>query len=202
MTIKVSDLAVDTSAFKHQATAARTANDNYARANADFYATPPEATEALLSVESFAKEIWEPACGNGAISKVLQAHGHRVHSSDLIDYGYGTPAIDFLLEWRPTQMDIITNPPFLLGEAFVRKALQLVAHNDNGKVAILHKLAFLEGKKRKKMFEEFPPARVWVFSWRVPFGKKAEGSTGTGLMAFAWYVFDRAHKGKTELGWL
>lgn len=43
------------------------------RAAYEFYPTPPEATRALLSVESFDGAIWEPACGDGAISEVLKA---------------------------------------------------------------------------------------------------------------------------------
>ena len=37
----------------------------------DYYATPPEATDALLSVESFEGNIFEPCCGEGHISKRL-----------------------------------------------------------------------------------------------------------------------------------
>ena len=37
----------------------------------DFYHTPPEATEALLKVEKFVGEIWEPACGDGSMSLVF-----------------------------------------------------------------------------------------------------------------------------------
>ena len=55
----------------------------------DFYPTPPEAVRALLSVETFEGSIWEPACGDGAISKVLLEAGHEVVSTDLIDRGYG-----------------------------------------------------------------------------------------------------------------
>ena len=55
----------------------------------DFYPTPPEAIRALLSVETFEGSIWEPACGDGAISKVLLEAGHEVVSTDLIDRGYG-----------------------------------------------------------------------------------------------------------------
>ena len=32
------------------------------RAAQDFYPTPPEAVKALLSVEQFEGDIWEPAC--------------------------------------------------------------------------------------------------------------------------------------------
>jgi hypothetical protein len=66
------------------------------RADHDFYPTPPEAVRALLSVEQFDGTIWEPACGDGAISRELEAHGHNVVSTDLIDRGYGQSGSDFL----------------------------------------------------------------------------------------------------------
>lgn len=53
----------------------------------DYYATDPKAVEMLLEMETFAPVIWEPACGEGHISKVLQAHGHEVISTDLIYRG-------------------------------------------------------------------------------------------------------------------
>jgi hypothetical protein len=39
------------------------------RADHDYYPTPPEAVRALLGVEQFEGTIWEPACGDGAISR-------------------------------------------------------------------------------------------------------------------------------------
>ena len=36
----------------------------------DYYATDPKAVEMLLELEQFAPVIWEPACGEGHISKV------------------------------------------------------------------------------------------------------------------------------------
>lgn len=39
------------------------------RSRDDFYPTPPEMTRALLSVELFYGAIWEPACGDGAMSR-------------------------------------------------------------------------------------------------------------------------------------
>lgn len=35
----------------------------------EFYPTPPEATRALLSVETFDGSIWEPACGGGCATR-------------------------------------------------------------------------------------------------------------------------------------
>jgi tRNA G10 N-methylase Trm11 len=78
----------------------------------EFYPTPPEATRALLSVERFEGTIWEPACGDGAISKVLEAAGYYVISTDLIDRGYGTGGVDFLKTTEALGRNIVTNPPY------------------------------------------------------------------------------------------
>lgn len=62
----------------------------------DFYATEPKAVGLLLQREKFSEKIWEPACGQGHISKVLMAHGYKVLSSDLVNRGYGYTGVDFL----------------------------------------------------------------------------------------------------------
>lgn len=62
----------------------------------DFYATEPKAIELLLAEETFNKNVWECACGQGHLSKVLKAHGYEVKSTDLINRGYGVGGIDFL----------------------------------------------------------------------------------------------------------
>jgi hypothetical protein len=118
----------------------------------DFYPTPPRATKALLSVEKFEGDIWEPACGDGAISKILQEEGYTVLSTDLIDRGFGEGGVDFLLDYRTRATNIITNPPFKFAEEFVRHALS----RSSGKVAILARLAWLEGKARKRLYESTP----------------------------------------------
>lgn len=94
----------------------------------DYYATDPKAVELLLELEPFAPVIWEPACGEGHISKVLQAHGYEVISTDLIYRGFGDPEpLDFLTETlEGFEGDIITNPPYSMGLEFVQKALESV----------------------------------------------------------------------------
>ena len=168
----------------------------------DFYATPAESTEALLRVESFDGDIWEPACGDGAISKVLQAHGHRVVSSDLVDRGYGESGVDFLMEWTPRAPNIVTNPPFKLANDFARNALRLTT----GKVALLLKVGFLEGKGRGDLYDASPFARLWVFRERQTFlkgGSDAVTMNGAGgMIAYGWFVWDHSHAGKPTLGWL
>ena len=78
----------------------------------DFYATDPHTLEIFLeklkqdNIELH-RNIWECACGQGHLSKVLEKE-HNVLSTDLVDRGYGQRA-DFLkapLGWKG---DILTN---------------------------------------------------------------------------------------------
>jgi hypothetical protein len=166
----------------------------------DFYPTPPEGTRALLSVEKFGLRIWEPACGNGAISRVLEAEGHSVISTDLIDRGYGEPNRDFLLDYETRCPNIITNPPFKLAEEFAWHALS----RTTDKVALLCRLAWLEGIGRRKLFTTTPLARVWVFSKRLPIqrGRLAAKEDASGMIAFSWFVWEHGHRGPPQLGWI
>lgn len=168
----------------------------------DFYATPPSATEALLRVESFDGPIWEPACGDGAICKVLKERGHVVQATDLVDRGYGASGIDFLMEYKPHGPHVVTNPPFKLATQFVQKALQLTT----GKVAMLLKVGFLEGVERAPIFDAEPFARLWVFRRRQSFlkngthGIEMEGRGG--MIAYGWFVWEHGYTGKPTLGWI
>ena len=130
-------------------------HSEHERQSEDYYATEPKAVEHLMNLETFDKNVWECACGEGHISEVLKRHGYNVRSTDLVNRGYGEVG-DFLsidnTEWDG---DIITNPPYSYAQEFVEKALQIVP--DGRKVAMFLKLQFLEGKQRKKMFLSTPP---------------------------------------------
>src|SRR6516164_4381602 len=86
----------------------------YDREVHDFYATPDWVTEALLRHVRFRGRVWEPCCGTGAITTVLQRHGYDVTSTDIADYGFGTPGLDFLscLAVPDGCRALITNPPY------------------------------------------------------------------------------------------
>ncbi|WP_287200654.1 hypothetical protein [Mesorhizobium sp.] len=45
-------------------------------AGPDYFPTPAWATHALMENESFTGEIWECACGDGAMSRVLESRGN------------------------------------------------------------------------------------------------------------------------------
>lgn len=164
----------------------------------DFYATPVDAIEELLRREKFEGGIWEPACGDGAICRTLNLWGYSdVYASDIVDRGYkpGEYPLDFLNCHTRNIHNIITNPPFKIGTEFTLHALNCATR----KVAIFNKLSFLEGVDRRKRLYSLNMLRtVYVFSKRVSFGTAGKG----GMMAFAWFVFDKQYKGKPKLEWI
>ena len=161
----------------------------------DFYPTPPYAINVLLNNEKFEGNVWECACGDGAISKILIDKGYNVYSSDLIDRGYGNVGIDFLQTNKKFD-NIITNPPFNLANEFTLHGFKSI----NNQMALLCKLSFLEGKKRAStIFNQNKLKKVLVFSKRLGFQRNDKKG---GLMAFAWFIFDVNYNGKPTIDWI
>ena len=169
----------------------------------DYYATEPKATKLLLEIDSFSYDIWECACGEGHMSKVLTEAGHNVRSTDLIDRGYGD-VFDFLsLENTEWHGDIITNPPYVKAKEFVEKALTIIPTGN--KVAMFLKLQFMESKGRKDLFLNNPPKTIYVSSSRLQCAKNGEfermKAGGGSAVAYAWYVWEKGYKGETTVKW-
>lgn len=172
----------------------------------DLYQTPAPATETLLRVESVPHCVWEFAAGRGAISRVLQQHGHHVISSDI--YDYGDIRLDFTADFLactrlpPDCQSILTNPPYRDVEQFVAHALELCPH-----VVMLLRLAFFEAgsdpqpkhKLRAHVLDGIPPARIHVFRRRLPMMHRDEwaGRKANSGMAFSWWIWDRNYTGPT-----
>lgn len=173
----------------------------------EFYPTPPEAVRALLSVERFDGSIWEPACGDGGIAKVLAETGHEVVSTDLMDYGYGEAGVDFLEQYRPRARHIVTNPPygFGLADAFAVKSLWLTRQT-GGKVAFLLNLQSLCHVKRTRWWRANRPARIWMIDNIVcwPDARHGYGQAPRYFSKhrYCWVIWDANHKGATEIDWL
>ena len=164
----------------------------------DFYPTPEFATQSLLDREKFIGQVYECACGTGQMSEVIKKNGYDVISSDLFNRGYGETGIDFL-KTDKIYDNIITNPPFKLGQDFTLHGLKLVKN----KLAIFNKLNFLEGIRRKeKIFNQNKLKNVYVFSKRVSFVRVGETKSAGGLIAFAWFVFDVNYNGKPTIDWI
>lgn len=170
----------------------------------DYYATEPRAVELLLEQEKFSPVIWECACGEGHISKVLEKNGYKVISTDFIDRGYGLGGCDFLGDLPDVgvdfkSVDIVTNPPYKYAKQFVQRALDIVAPGQ--RVAMFLKLTFLEGGGRKKLFQENPPKVVYVASSRLQCGKGGDFS-GSSMVAYAWFVWVKGYKGDPIIKWI
>ena len=172
----------------------------------DYYATDPIAIEKLLELEDVDGSVWENACGEGNLSKALKAKDIPTFSSDLVDRGYGYTC-DFLentnycketLGYKPDW--IITNPPYKHGQEWVEKSLEAV--KDDGKVALLMKLVFLESISRYKMFQELPPKNIYVFSRRLGIYKNNKKTENKGLVAYAWFIWEKGYEGKPKIDWI
>lgn len=170
----------------------------------EFYPTPPEPTVAFLSHPEEAARladfpvIWEPAAGDGAMVRIMEAFGHLVFSSDLIDRGIGAEIKDFFsFTGSPPSRAIFTNPPFDKvnwrdGKArWLYHALETL---DVEYMALLLPWPFPGAGGLGKFWAKHPPARVYLLRWKVDF-------TGQGAppMLNAWFVWDRKHQGETVL---
>jgi len=136
---------------------------------------------------------------------VLIESGYKTYSTDLIDRNYGKVS-DFLLpsmfNGEEKHDNIITNPPFKNALDFVLQAKKM----SNNKIAMFLKTVFLESTSRYKMFQDtnFPLKTVYQFSKRVTLKDKTieTDSKISGLIAYAWFVWDKNYKGKPNIEWI
>lgn len=181
------------------------------RVDNDFYATPLNATKAILNEVKLYGSILEPAAGQGHISKVLREYYpySEIVSTDLVqrEERFGIPVqsdIDFLTyEFNRKFDNIITNPPFNLAQEFIERALKL----SNYKVIMFAKIQLLEGNKRRVMFDNTPLKYVYVFSKRVNPLRNGEvldekGKPWASTMCFAWFVWEHGYEGEPIIRWL
>ena len=168
----------------------------------DFFPTPLWATRAICEwlgerwpIER--QSAWDPACGNGDMSRPLAEYFGTVHASDVHDYGGDQHRVsDFLLSWdHPPHIQtqgidwIITNPPFRLACDFALTAMERARIG----AAMLVRTTFLESIGRyERLFSKHPPA-VLQFVERVPMVKgrlDAKVSTATGYCWLVWFAGD------------
>lgn len=166
----------------------------------DFYATEPKAVELLLDEERFQKDILEPCCGLNHIADVLKSRGYQVRTSDLIDRGVSDVTKDFF-DYRFWLGDIVTNPPYSQAVEFVEHSLRIT--NEGAKIAMLLKIQFLEGKKRKEFFKRFPPKHIYVASSRLRCAKNGEfDKYGSSAVCYAWFVWEKGYQGEPTIRWI
>lgn len=175
------------------------------RQTEDFYATNPKDVELLFTEcgLTFNKNILEPCAGNGHIAKVLKKHGYNVVCSDIIQRDYELDSIgNFLTRSEQFDGDVITNPPYNLAYEFVNKSLELIPNGN--KVVMFLKLTFLEGCKRRKLFNTKQLKTVYVYTKRTICAKNGEEKffKGTSAVAYAWYVWEKGYNGDPVIKWI
>ena len=180
-------------------TAPKAKHSGYERDEHDWYVEPAWCTELLCKHMEFDGPIHDPACGRGTIPEALAAAGYQSSGRDIVDRGWpALPPRDFLAD-KADCLNIVTNPPYKLAEAFARHALKHTRH----KIAILVRLDFLASQRRHKLFTEHPPSLVLVLSRRpsMPPGWQDAPAKG-GMHDFSWIVWNQDEFGLlTAMEW-
>ena len=163
----------------------------------DQYSTSYSLTETLLLREDFNEPIFEPACGDKAMVKVLNDYGYN--STEFYDLNTGQ---DFMDE-KETYPSIITNPPFSNAMEFILKCKEVCTD----KFALILPLQYLHGNKRYHqiwMDKTFPLKRVYVFTRYVLFGEplRDDGKFHTGMISYAFYVWQKGWADAPSIEWI
>jgi len=190
-------------------------NRGATRHDHDFYATPPETTQALLRwldrQQIRVDSALDPAAGEGALLAELRPsvratayeirNGCQARLAGLptTDDGARVCMVD-ALTWPGADRGegvhdlVICNPPFSLAREFV-DAYRYVGLTS----AFLLRLNFLGSQKRAPWWLANPPAHVLVLPVRPSF--TADGKTDA--VEYAWVVYrGRTARGSTKVDWL
>lgn len=166
----------------------------------DFYETPISMTEQLFENESFNPQgcVLEPCCGNGAISGVLR----KRFNGGVVAYDLNS-GNDFFNETGRYHY-IITNPPFSKSLAWIEHCKKIAML----KFALLLPLSYLHGQERhdKSIFTDskYPLKSVNVFTRYPMLGEplREDGKYHTGMMAYAWYVWENHCSYAPKIDWI
>lgn len=177
------------------------------RQSRDYYATDPQALVDFLNQFCLDGErldgikVWEPACGEGNLSKILEKHTSYVKNSDIHYYG-DNEILDFLEYSGTWPGDILTNPPYKIGQKFIEKSLEVV--EKGSKVIMLLRSQFLESKKRYPFFKKTKPKFVYIHSSRIRIFKNndQEKYSGAQPLCYAWYVWEKGYNGEPTIRWI
>lgn len=163
--------------------------------NKDFIPTPPYATRVLFEevVPTLKNHqgatFYDPAAGEGHMMRVFEEYGGRAVGSDIEPRIEGVAQHDF---WSsepnpyPEADYIITNPPYQNLETFIRKSLSSGVRG----VALLTRIQALEGQKRFRLYNSYPPTQVGIFSDRIPFKSGKVVRKAPKMFLHSWVFWD------------
>lgn len=162
----------------------------------DAYLTPPALADAicgtLAGLVPPQRCVWDPCCGELAfVNAALETwpSAPSVVGTDLPDNDF----VAFVPALTGATL-IVTNPPYLLAERFVHRALGLVI--DGGHVAFLLRLSFLGGQGRADSLWSKRNLR-----WLAPITPRPSFTPDgkTDAAEYALFVWQRGYVGNAEL---
>lgn len=164
----------------------------------DYYDTPEKITEALFKREKFNGVVYEPACGEGEMVKIITKYNQCISSDIRNDENiFGLKNIDFLQQ-NISMENIVTNPPYNNATEFLIHGLKYFEK----KMAFLCRLNFLESKKRYNIFKNSPLKTVYIFSKRQTLSPKGSGIEKGGMIVYAWFIWEKNYRGKPIIEWI
>lgn len=165
-------------------------DSNYERKPREAYQTPDWVVAALLPYIPRGHKIFEPACGEGNIVRVLADAHYDVHASDIQD------GEDFFAGNDAHGADgIITNPPYDNSAVFIQHAIDLMLPR-NGFVCMLLAADYDSAKTRKHLFGDCPIfSRTIVLTKRIVWFEREDGKTAAPSENHRWFIWDWRHQG-------
>jgi hypothetical protein len=160
-------------------------NSGYARVPGEKYFTPPWVVACLLPhIPPTVSEIFDPACGEGAIVKALS--GPFVARGKDLDQGY-----DFLKDGARYEA-IVANPPFNMAEPFIEHSLRRADF-----VAMLLRTDYAHARTRAHLFHGHPrfAKKVELLKRIVWFERKGAAPS----FNHSWFIWDSGHRGPPTL---
>jgi hypothetical protein len=164
----------------------------------DAYQTPAWQTRVLLQhvYISLDESIIEPCCGDGSITRVLQAeHDHLVDTNDIDPRveadAHINAAGDALYEWAEEVDWVITNPPYTMPRCLI--IVQHAVKNARVGVAMLLRLSFLEPTQARGAWLAQHPLTQMIVLPRTSY----TGNGKTDSVTTAWMIWrtERRRKG-------
>jgi hypothetical protein len=158
-----------------------------------FHPTPPRAVRALLTVETFEGKVWECACGDGAVSRVLEAHGLTVISTDIV---FAVTAVVDMTSSPTTPRSPATSSPIPISSSpGSSSSTHLHRISEGGTVCMLLPVRWEAAQSRRHLMAQC--CRKWVLSRRPEMHRGGHTGKHSPQIDCAWYVFCRGHTGGT-----
>lgn len=187
--------------------------NNKARADLDYYSTPPKEVLNILEtldIDLNDKVILEPCAGGGHMVQGIETYCNqrgmkpaKLIKTDIKDRGCpgcetGTEFDFFSDDYPYDKADVlIMNPPFSCIEGFMIRALEIAPV-----VIMLGRTQVLEGQSRyKNVLKDNPPSDIYQYIDRIACWKNGIEPTGASAQAYAWVVWDKS-KSDTKFHWI